>query len=86
MKKLLLFAVIVTILSSCNGWEGEAIKKKINIAEYGAKGDGITDDTKAIESAIQAYENAKDMGEDAELIIPTGTWRTTEQVMETVLK
>lgn len=46
-------------------------KNWINIKDLGAKGDGITDDTKIIQEAIKHYKN---------IFFPTGWYRITETI------
>lgn len=50
---------LLTLFSSCI----------INVKQYGAKGDGVTDDTAAINRAIEAHNN-----NGAPIFIPTGTY------------
>jgi len=45
---------------------------KISVAKYGAVGDGSTDDTKAIQQAIDAA--AKKKGSDKWVVFPPGTY------------
>ena len=50
-----------------------AEKRPISVRDHGAKGDGVTDDTVAINAAIQA---AKKQGPDAVVVLPAGRYKT----------
>ena len=50
-----------------------AEKTPISVRDFGAKGDGVTDDTSAINAAIQA---AKKQGPDAVVVLPSGRYKT----------
>jgi hypothetical protein len=47
----------------------------VNVFNYGAKGDGVTDDTSALNSAISAANSA-----DATLFIPSGTYNVSNSL------
>ena len=77
----LICAVVISIHTSTVGAENmpfDSIRedefsnmKIINVLNYGAKGDGITDDTSAIQAAINA---AKDYSQPGLLFFPTGKY------------
>lgn len=48
-----------------------------NVLDFGAKGDGITDDTQAIQLAIEASRN----GEGTTVYLPAGNYRVTETLI-----
>jgi hypothetical protein len=49
----------------------------INVMDYGAKGDGSTDDTTTIQAAIDAAEIAGVSGRGVAVIFPPGVYKTT---------
>jgi polygalacturonase len=54
----------------------QEIKQKfINVRDYGALGDSLTDDTLAIQRALDA---ARDNGTDGKVYFPAGTYRITD--------
>jgi len=59
----ILIAILALLLSACSGTE-----VIINVRDYGAVGDGVTVDTKAIQAAIDAAP------ENAEVLVPEGEY------------
>jgi len=65
---------LILALSSCrtvSGGSGPESGRSVNVREFGAKGDGVADDTRAIQSAI----NAARAGET--IYFPSGTYRVS---------
>lgn len=52
----------------------------LDVRRYGAKGDGSTDDTLAIEAAISVAQQAIDTGIAARVTFPTGVFITSSQI------
>ena len=88
MLLLLLGVLFVTLLSNVNHLpkilsnSTTGIQKNIvfptdagvlNVKEFGAKGDGVTDDTKAIQAALNAYPNGGRI-----IYLPNGTYLISE--------
>ena len=77
MVKRIFFIVICVLLFSMS-----AYSKTINVKEFGAKGDGKTDDTKAIQTALdEAFKGNKDFKirgaweiSYPEIVFPEGTY------------
>jgi hypothetical protein len=71
-----LLATVVATLSCC--WSAEAngedapryVAGQVNVADFGAKGDGKTDDTEAFQKAIDAVTNS-----GGKVIVPVGRFR-----------
>src|SRR5208283_967892 len=71
-----LLATAVAALSCC--WSAEAngedapryVAGQVNVADFGAKGDGKTDDTEAFQKAIDAVTNS-----GGKVIVPVGRFR-----------
>jgi hypothetical protein len=53
----------------------------INVKEYGAKGDGKTDDTAAIQKAVSENLGKKEKGLTAIIYIPSGTYIVTNTIL-----
>ena len=53
----------------------ERFKDVINVKDFGAKGDGVTDDTQAISSAISAASNF-----NSRVFFPLGTYKISSYV------
>lgn len=49
--------------------------------DFGAKGDGVADDTAALQAAIEASSNRGRVGGTAVLFIPNGTYRVTSNLV-----
>jgi len=65
---------LILALSSCrtvSGGSGPESGRSVNVREFGAKGDGVADDTRTIQSAI----NAARAGET--IYFPSGTYRVS---------
>ena len=65
--------VALTLLSIASFPVSAAELKPINAKDFGAKGDGVTDDTAAINAAINA---AQRQGEGAVVTLPSGRYKT----------
>ncbi|MCF6176487.1 MAG: hypothetical protein L3J71_12065 [Victivallaceae bacterium] len=48
--------------------------KSINVCKFGAKGDGVTDDTAALRKAIAAVDKSP----DSELVVPSGVYKISQ--------
>jgi polygalacturonase len=59
-----------------SGWPTTTPVQTLNVREFGAKGDGVTDDTVAINQAITSAANLN-FGNGGEVIIPAGTYKFT---------
>jgi parallel beta-helix repeat protein len=57
-------------------WKGQLSDRQCNVRFFGAKGDGVTDDTRAIQNAIN-YLNGLGGGT---LVFPTGRYKVTSQI------
>jgi parallel beta-helix repeat protein len=57
-------------------WKGQLTNKQANVRLFGAKGDGVTDDTVAIQNGIN-YLSALGGGT---LVFPSGRYRVTSQI------
>ena len=55
----------------------------VNVKSYGAKGDGVTDDTQAILSAMQANTSTASTTRDHIIYFPTGTYLVSNQLIWT---
>ena len=88
MELMALCVVIVLIHTSIMGAETMPYRdipedefanmKIVNVRDYGAAGDGITDDTAAIQAAIDA---AKGTGQKVTTVfIPAGNYRLTDEI------
>lgn len=56
------------------------IDGRVNVKNFGALGDGITDDTEALKKAI---DHVNSVGSDAVLYIPRGLYKTTDTIQIT---
>ena len=52
------------------------LRDTVSVTDFGAVGDGVTDDTAAIQAAIDAVETAG----GGEVVLPPGTYRTTAEL------
>jgi len=52
-----------------------------NVKDYGAKGDGITDDTKAIQAVIDAVPDGEYGGPGGVVLVPYGTYKITDELI-----
>jgi len=55
----------------------------INVTNYGAKGDGVTDDTTALTNAVAALKASLDSTGKGALYFPAGRYRTSKQLVLT---
>jgi autotransporter-associated beta strand protein len=55
----------------------------INVTNYGAKGDGVTDDTTALTNAVAALKTSLDNTGKGALYFPAGRYRTSKQLVLT---
>lgn len=51
----------------------------INVVDYGAKGDGLTDDTAAVQAALSSQQSL-----DCVLVFPAGTYDISSQITQTL--
>jgi len=65
--------VVLTLLPTTSVLVSAADQKPINVKDFGAKGDGVTDDTAAINAAIVA---AQKQGPGAVVSLPSGRYKT----------
>ncbi len=49
----------------------DKLRETVSVKDFGAKGDGVTDDTVAIQTAVATYKS---------LVIPSGTYITTDNI------
>ncbi|AZU64112.1 hypothetical protein CHR53_24315 [Neobacillus mesonae] len=70
-KKWILFILIGVLSTLLMIWYNQT--KAVNVKDYGAEGDGITDDTTAIEMAMQDSRNHK-------IYFPPGTYKITREI------
>lgn len=61
----------------------DKVSDVISVKDYGAKGDGVTDDTAAIQAAIDAYAGAANLqpGQGATIHVPKGVYRTSAPIV-----
>ncbi|MFA6172109.1 MAG: glycosyl hydrolase family 28-related protein [Kiritimatiellales bacterium] len=80
---LISFVSVCTVFSN-SGSAGAAECRSINAKDFGAKGDGITDDTVALQSAIDClvtnFPTAGERNSGVALFIPQGTYLITNQL------
>lgn len=79
MKKLSYYSIVILGLILCTITSCYSIDKTatvFNIRNYGAKGDGVTDDSKAIQLCI----NAAIKRHDSNIVIPYGTYSISKQI------
>lgn len=72
MRTTAIFLLILTLLSA-GAWAAELINGPANVRDFGAKGDGITDDTAAIQAAF-------DGNKAGEVVFPPGTYEIRETI------
>ena len=72
-KTFVLLGLIACVMTSVALAETPVELKPINVKDFGAKGDGVTDDTVAINAAIVA---AQKMGSGAVVSLPSGRYKT----------
>jgi hypothetical protein len=72
-KPFVLLALMACVMTSVALAETPAELKPINVKDFGAKGDGVTDDTVAINAAIVA---AQKQGAGAVVSLPSGRYKT----------
>ncbi|WP_066307628.1 glycosyl hydrolase family 28-related protein [Bacillus sp. FJAT-29814] len=70
-KKWMLFILIGILISLIMIWFNQT--KAINVKDYGAIGDGVTDDTEAIQRALQDSRAHK-------IYFPTGEYKITKEI------
>ncbi|RFS23953.1 hypothetical protein DVR12_08705 [Chitinophaga silvatica] len=73
MYNLLTSLCLIFCLSSLNNVKAEFKESDINVKNYGAKGDGKTDDTQSIQNANNAAQQ-----KGVSLLFPAGTYIATE--------
>nr|XP_004516611.1 probable polygalacturonase At3g15720 [Cicer arietinum] len=68
---LLIIGLLMFCIVSCNSWVGFCQQNTFNVLQYGAKGDGISDDTQAFEKAWKDLCGAQNKGNPM-LVVPAG--------------
>jgi len=74
-KPFVLLALMACVMTSVALAETPVVLKPVNVKDFGAKGDGVTDDTVAINAAIVA---AQKMGAGAVVSLPSGRYKTAQ--------
>jgi len=64
-------------------WSANAYAPIINVMSYGAKGDGVADDTTNIMAAVTAFTNALNSSGQGTLYFPAGRYNLSKQVVLT---
>jgi parallel beta-helix repeat protein len=71
MKVILVFLALFITSSVIYG----QVSKQFNVKDYGAKGDGITDDTKSIQACLNAA-----MRQGGTVVLPSGNYKTSRNL------
>jgi len=57
------------------------LRESVSVKDFGAVGDGVTDDTAAIQAAITAAHNALDPTKCREVFVPSGTYLISDSIL-----
>jgi hypothetical protein len=74
LDRFLSLLILLSLLAQESAW---ADGQRFNVKDYGAVGDGVADDTKAIQGAVNA---AKAAGPGNTVFLPSGTFRINDAI------